>query len=118
VSLLEYSAPAPPRPRPLRQSELEDAFRAWAEGTELPETVTLDDGVEIPLLELSRLLLRSPTPLPPSASTRIGLGPDESVASAATALLRSTVDPAGPRCRSFRSAVYFLRGLSRLEEHS
>jgi hypothetical protein len=52
----------------------------------------------------------SRSPLPTELAEALGLGPGATVGDAATELLAAVTDLTGPRCRSYRSAVYFLQG--------
>lgn len=67
------------------------------------------------MVELSRHLGESRATLAASACVQIGLPPGVTIAAAVAALLHATIDPDGPRCRSFRAASYYLRGLARLD---
>ncbi|MEX0953254.1 MAG: hypothetical protein WDZ26_05445 [Nitriliruptoraceae bacterium] len=108
MSLLEHPSSVRSFLSPL--DELEDAFRAWAHGTDKPDTVDLGHR-QIPMVELSRRLANSQTTLDRTACIQIGV-PDGATMAAATAeLLHATIDPDGPRCRSFRAASWYLRGL-------
>jgi hypothetical protein len=112
VSLLEYPSV---RPSALHPDELEDAFLAWAHDPAKPDAVDLGQQREVSMVELSRQLGDSQATLATSASAQIGLPPGVTIATAVAALLHATVDPDGPRCRSFRAASYYLRGLARLD---
>jgi len=99
----------------LCEEVLEDAFLAWAVDPAKPDTVRLDGNRHLTMLELSRRLRSSNARLSDAAVTQLGLAPDATIATAVAALLEATVAPDGPRCRSFRSACLYLRGLTRLE---
>jgi hypothetical protein len=111
LSLLEYPSV---RSSALRLDELEDAFCAWAHDPAKPDVVDLAQHGEIPMVELSRRLGGSPATLTASACAQIGLPPGVTIEAAVAELLHATVDPDGPRCRSFRAASYYLRGLAHL----
>ena len=113
MSLLEY--PSTVRLSALRLDELEDAFRAWVHDPAKPDVVDLGQHREVPMVELLRRLGDSRATLGASACVPIGLPPGVTIAMAVAALLHATVDPDGPRCRSFRAASYYLRGLARLD---
>lgn len=113
MSLLEYLPSV--RSSPLQLEELEHAFHAWAHDPAKPDVVQLGQDRELSLLELSRQLAGAQTTLATSACLRIGVPPGTTIGTAAAELLHATVDPDGPRCRSFRSASYYLRGLIRLD---
>ena len=112
MSLLEYPSV---RSSALRLDVLEDAFCAWAHDPAKPDVVDLGQDGEVAMVELSLRLGGSQATLPASACVQIGLPPDVTIATAVAELLRATVDPDGPRCRSFRAASYYLRGLARLD---
>lgn len=112
MSLLEY--PSSIRSSALRLDELEDAFRAWVEDPAKPQVVDLGQDGQVPTAELARRLRGSPATLGASASMQIGLPPGVTIGTAVAELLHATVDADGPRCRSFRSASYYLCGLARL----
>lgn len=52
----------------------------------------------------------SPSPLPTELAEALGSGPGATVGDAAIELLAAVTELTGPRCRSYRSAVYFLQG--------
>lgn len=96
--------------------ELEDAFLAWAHGPAKPDVVDLGVDGTVSMAELSRQLADSQATLPASACTQLGMPPGATFATAAAELLHATVDADGPRCRWFRAASYYLRGLIRLDD--
>ena len=112
MSLLDYPSVRSPA---LRLDELEDAFRAWADGPAKPEVVDLGQLGAVSMVELSHRLRGSQATLDTPACMQIGLPPGVTIATAVAALLRATLDPDGPRCRSFRAASYYLRGLAHLD---
>lgn len=112
MSLLEYPSV---RSSALHLEDLEDAFCAWAHDPAKPDVVDLGQHRQVPMVQLSRRLGESQATLPASACAQIGLPPDVTIATAVAELLHATVDPDGPRCRSFRAASYYLRGLARLD---
>lgn len=114
MSLLEY--PSPVRSSSLDLDELEDAFHAWAHDPAKPDVVELCQHREVSMVELSRHLGASKATLAASACAQIGLPPGVTIGTAVAELLHATVDPDGPRCRSFRSASYYLRGLTLLDD--
>ena len=113
MSLLDH--PSSVHSSALRLDELEDAFCAWAHDPAKPDVVDLGQHGEVPMVELSRRLEGSRATLAASACVQIGLPPDVTIATAVAELLHATVDPDGPRCRSFRAASYYLCGLARLD---
>ena len=112
MSLLEYPSV---RSSALGLDELEDAFCAWVDEPVKPDVVDLGQHGAVPIAELSRRLRGSQATLPASACVQLGLPPGVTIAAAIAELLHATVDPGGPRCRSFRAASYYLRGLARLD---
>lgn len=113
LSLLEY--PSSVRPSALHLDELEDAFCAWAHDPAKPDVVDLGLHGDLSMVELSRRLEGSRATLGAAVCAQFGLPPGVTIATAVAALLHATVDPDGPRCRSFRAASYYLRGLARLD---
>lgn len=113
MSVLE----SPPflRSSPLQLVDLEHAFLAWAQDPTKPDVVDLGQQRQLSMLELLRHLAGSQTTLTASACTQVGVPAATTIGTAAAELLHATVDPDGPRCRSFRSASYYLRGLIRLD---
>lgn len=99
-----------------RIDELEQLFRDWADDPIHPDTVVIAQHGDAPMVEVLRRLTGSDAPLAACSSRGLGLAPGTSIATAATALLWATVDPDGPRCRSFRASTFFLRGLVRLDD--
>lgn len=108
---------APPnfRSSPLRVQDLEDHFLVWAESPEKPDVVELGQRRALLMTTLARRLARSTRPLTPAAALQLGLSPDTTIAVAADELLMATINPDGPRCRSYRAASFFLRGRAQLE---
>ena len=95
--------------------ELELAFHTWAHDPDKPDVVDLGRHGEVAMVELARELTASPSRLAASACRQLGLPYGVTIGTAANELLHVTVAPDGPRCRSFRSASYYLRGLIRLD---
>jgi hypothetical protein len=104
---------------------LEAGFRTWVEGHAKADVVVVgcqgrgSEPVAVPLDAALRVLSTSTRPLAPARGESLGLPADVTLGAAATALLQAYEDPDGPRCRSFRSATYFLIGLAHLaaDEH-
>jgi hypothetical protein len=89
-----------------------DMLLGWLAGCAQPDALDVD-GHLAPDLAFTQLLGRlapSAHPLPPDAAKILGLPSHATVGDAATELLLAVTDPAGPRCRSYRSAVYYLQG--------
>lgn len=112
VSLLDYPSVRAPGPR---LDELEDAFRVWTHDPAKPDVVYLGQLGDVPMVELSHRLRGSEATLAEAACAQLGLPPGATIATAVAALLHATDAPDGPRCRSFRAASYYLRGLARLD---
>jgi hypothetical protein len=112
MSLLQSQPAADSRAH--HPDELELAFRHWADSTDHPDAVHVGHRA-LPMADLARLLSRSHGELPAATCVGLGLRPGATIATAATTLLWATVDPEGPRCRSFRAATFFLRGLALLD---
>ena len=113
MSQLETLSPV--RSSSLDLDELELAFHTWAHDPDKPDVVDLERHGEVAMVDLARELGASPSRLAASACEQLGLPYGVTVGTAANELLHATVDPDGPRCRSFRSASYYLRGLIRLD---
>ena len=111
MSVLE----SPVRSSALDLDVLEDAFAAWVHDPVKPDVVDLGGYGDVSMLELSRRLGGSTAALSASASVQIGSSPGVTIGAAAARLLHAMFDPGGPRCRSFRSASYYLCGLARLD---
>lgn len=114
MSLLE--APAPRTSLVPRSAELEDAFIAWIRDPAHPDVVELGRLGRISMVDLTRRLMQSHARLGSASATQLGLCPDTTFAGAASALHHATVDPDGPRCRSFRAAGLYLHGRARLDD--
>jgi hypothetical protein len=114
VARPDDSAPAVDLPaRPL----LEASFRSWVEGRTKADVLNVEScgAVTVPLERALRCLSGSMQPLAPAAGSTLGLRDDVTVGAAATALLQACADPSGPRCRSYRSASFFLVGRALLQ---
>ncbi len=101
----------PPSSTP-RQRAAEHAFLTWLAQPTSTDELTLVDGDEpepmawiLGELSLSRRLLPAET----AAGLRLPAG--TTIGHAAAEVLLAVKDPAGPRCRSFRAAVFYLRDL-------
>jgi hypothetical protein len=113
MSLLE--APSARSRSSLQPDEFEDAFIAWIHDPARPDMIEVGSAGPYTMVDLAQRLTGSQIRLGPVSAPRLGLCPDATLAAAARALLHATVDPDGPRCRSFRAAGLYLRGLARLE---
>lgn len=98
------------------RGDVEQIFLDWLADPTKPDSLRLDaaDGPPTPLTELLGRLCTSPRRLPAAAATTLGLSPRARIGDAATQLLLAVKDPAGPRCRSYRAAAYYLRDLHEL----
>lgn len=94
---------------------LEDDFLDWLHDPVMPEVIAHGLHGEVAMVDLCRHLAGSQTKLGVFDARRVGLPSGATIGTAAAALLHSTVDPQGPRCRSFRAARYYLRGLANLD---
>ena len=89
-----------------------DVLLGWLAGCARPDVLDLD-GHLVPDPEFTRLLgglAPCTRRLPADAARLLGLPSHVTVGDAATELLLAVNDPAGPRCRSYRSAVSYLQG--------
>ena len=89
----------------------EAALQAWLTSDDKPDVWQLD-GPDQPPTSLTTILgelVLSHLPLPADAAAALGMPSGTTLGDAATELLLAVNDPAGPRCRSYRSALYYLR---------
>ena len=93
---------------------MEQAFLGWlAEPTSADELPLDHSEGPVPLTRVLGELSLSGRLLPADTAARVGLPDGTTVGHAAAELVFAVLDPAGPRCRSFRAAVYYLRDLDR-----
>lgn len=93
------------------QTRAEAAFDAWLTSDDKPDAWQLD-GPDSPPVSLTGILgelVLSRCQLPVAAAAALGMPPGTALGYAAAELLLAVNDPAGPRCRSYRSALYYLR---------
>lgn len=97
-------------------AELEVAFLQWLEGRSRSDVLRIGppSDVTLPLEQALERLRRSTEPLTPLSAHRLGLAHGAPIGTAADRLLYARCAPQGPRCRSFRSASYYLYGLARI----
>ncbi len=97
-----------------RQRAAEQAFLTWLAAPTSTDELTLagDDEPE-PLARVLGELSLSSRVLAAGTAARLGLPDGTTIGHAAVELLLAVENPAGPRCRSFRAAVYYLRDLDR-----
>jgi hypothetical protein len=96
--------------------ELETAFIRWLADPVTSDEVRLDGG-HGPLLPMRPVLdavSASTRPLSGEAAATLGMPAGTTIGHAASELRLAVDDPAGPRCRSYRAAAYYLRGLDRI----
>lgn len=97
---------APPR---LETDLLEDAFVDWLRSDDKPQQVAIDGSDEpLQMTWLLGMVCNSKRRLPADAAAVLGMPGKTPTGNAATELLLAVNDPAGPRCRSYRSAATFL----------
>jgi hypothetical protein len=101
---------------PAADACLEAGFRAWVEGHAKADVIVIgaSEPFTVPLEDALHRLSMSVQPLGPADGSSLGMPDDVTIGAAATALLHARTDPDGPRCRSFRSATYFLVGRAML----
>jgi hypothetical protein len=89
----------------------EVAFQLWLTGGDKAEVVSVGDpnGPPTPLTDLLGTLVLSSNQLSGEAAASLGMPSGTTVGYAAGELLLAVIDPTGPRCRSYRSALYYLR---------
>jgi len=107
----------PPAPRSSpstpRQQAAEQAFLDWLAQPLSTEELALPDDEPEPVARVLGELCLSERLVPADTAAGIGLPGATTVGHAAAELLLAVKDPAGPRCRSFRAAVHYLRDLDR-----
>lgn len=86
----------------------EAAFDAWLDAADHPEQV-LHHGRPLAVREVLTAVLSSRRPLRARSARELGVPVGTTTGAAAAWLLVAVDDPGGPRCRSFRSALYYLR---------
>ena len=100
------------QPHTAQRTRDHDVLLGWLSACARPDVLDVD-GHLVPDPGFTRLLGRlapCTRSLPADAATLLGLPSPATVGDAATELLLAVNDPAGPRCRSYRSAVYYLQG--------
>lgn len=108
-------AGGPSEPVVVARREAEACFLEWLASPSQPDEVQLaGDAATTPLTRLLGLASTSSRPLPAEAATILGMPDGATVGAAAAELVLAVKDPAGPRCRSYRAAVYYLRDLHEL----
>lgn len=95
---------------------LSGLLRRWLQGRARPDVLLVDpDGPgTLPLADALVHLRDTTAPLGAACARQVGLPDDATIAEAAHKLLFARFHRDGPRCRSFRSASYYLRGLARI----
>ena len=113
------SGPSPPPARrtstnTLHPRDAEQAFLAWlAEPTVANELLLAGGETPVPVTQVLGELSLSRQTLPTETTASFGLPDGTTIGHVAAELLIAVNDPAGPRCWSYRSAVYYLRELDR-----
>ena len=92
----------------------EDAFVAWVRSVDQPDHAerAVVEGGPRTVRELLAEVLASRRPLPADVARSLGVPQGTTTGGAAAWLLGAVEDPAGPQCRSYRAAVYYLRDLA------
>ena len=94
-----------------RRQVAEQAFSVWlAEPTDGNEQLLADGDASGSLTRVLGELSLSRRVLPAGTAADVGLPVGTTVGHAAAELLLAVKDPAGPRCRSYQAAVYYLLG--------
>lgn len=96
-------------------SDLEAAFMRWLTDPVGADEVRLDgqDRPPSPMRQVLEALRCSVRPLPGEVAATLGLPAGTPIGQAVSELREAVDDPRGPRCRSHRAAVFYLRGLDR-----
>lgn len=107
------SAPSIPSPS---LGELETAFIGWFADLVTSDEVHPDGdaGSPFPMRAVLDALGTSTHPLSDEVAGTLRMPTGTTVGHAASELRLAVDDPAGPRCRSYRAAAYYLRGLDRI----
>ena len=116
VDSAEPSPPPAPRTSTTapRRVDAEPAFLAWlAEPTSANEPLLAGSDEPERLTPVLGQLTSSTRTLPSETAINLGLPDGTTVGHVAAELLIAVDDPAGPRCGSYRAAVYSLRELDR-----
>lgn len=105
-------------PSPL--TDLETRFLRWLRTPDHPDVAPPDApaGVPRPLTELVAVLRTSVRPLPEGLAELHGRSSDTTIGEVAGELRWAVEGDDGPRCRSYRSAAYFLREHDRADDTS
>lgn len=105
----------PSAPVAAARREAEGCFLDRLASPDKPDEVQLaGDAAPTPVTRLLGLASTSSRRLPAEAAAMLGMPDGVSVGAAAAELVLAVNDPAGPRCRSYRAAVYYLRDLHEL----
>lgn len=93
------------------QSRAEAAFESWLTSDDKPDVWQVDvrDEPHTSLTGMLGELVTSGRQLSADAATELGMPPGTTQGHAATELLLAVNDTAGPRCRSYRAALSYLR---------
>lgn len=96
--------------------DLETAFVDWLADPVFANELRLDgcDGPPTPMRQVLDALCSSVRALPAEAAATLGMPAGTTIGHAASELRLAVEHPAGPRCRTYRAAAYYLRGLDRL----
>jgi hypothetical protein len=112
-------AHCPPSTRPTLPpslAELETVFIRWLADPVTSDEVRLDGGHGplLPMRPVLDALIASTRPLSAETAAALGMPAGTTVGHAASELRLAVDDPAGPRCRSYRAAAYYLQELDRI----
>ena len=106
----------PSEPKAADSLRAERYFRDWLADPTKPDAVRFDgDAESTSLTVVLGLVSTSLARLPAEAAVMLGMRDGVTVGKAAAELVLAVNDPAGPRCRSYRAAVYYLHDLCALE---
>jgi hypothetical protein len=97
-------------------ADLETAFVNWLADPVFANELRLDgcDGPPTPMRQALDALCSSVRALPGEAAATLGMPAGTTIGHAVSELRLAVEHPAGPRCRTYRAAAYYLRGLDRL----
>lgn len=112
-------ASSSPRPTALPgdRSWAEQSFLDWLADPDKPEEVQRPgETAPTALTTLLGLVCTSSRELPAEAAATLGMPAGTTIGAAAAELVLTVNDPAGPRCRSYRAASYYLHDLHPLAD--
>ena len=100
------------QPAPTERLRAEQCILDWLANPTKPDKAQPEgDAAATPLTTLLGRVCTSSRELPTEAAAMLGMPDGVTIGAAAAELVLAVNDPAGPRCRSYRAAVYYLHDL-------